>query len=286
MVKKIISIVVSFNGGDKIAKTISALMEVTDFIVVIDNGSTSENLQIIENLCDDSVVMIKLNENKGIGYALNVGVNFAKKNGYDWVLTMDQDTIVSSSLVAAFKKYSEFNPSVMFMAPVVIDRNKQLRHSKNCLLDYAITSGNLLNIGIFSKIGLYNEQLFIDGVDFDFSLRARNAGIEIHEVNQAVIYHELGDEHGEVGCLSKFYSRHSPTRRYYIYRNLFFLLKNYSLTNPTFAIKTMLSHVLMFFAILIYEHDGNGRESRKLIWLGIKDYFSGRMGPINTEKKV
>jgi len=57
-------------------------------ILCINDGSTDNTLEIIKH---HSVKYINFENNSGKGYALKVGMQYAKKNGYKFVLTLDGD---------------------------------------------------------------------------------------------------------------------------------------------------------------------------------------------------
>ena len=48
---------------------------------------------------EDEITVIYLNENKGIASALNKGIDYSIKKGYQWVLTLDHDSIVTEDMI-------------------------------------------------------------------------------------------------------------------------------------------------------------------------------------------
>lgn len=73
----------------------------------------------------------------------------------------------------------------------------------------------MIPIEVIDKVGGMNDDMFIDGVDFEWCLRARNYGYKILQCTSAKLIHELGN-----GNSDKVLS-HSPNREYYIVRNSF-----------------------------------------------------------------
>ena len=69
-----------------------------DEIIVVDNGSTNETINMLKAL-EDEITVIYLNENKGIASALNKGIDYSIKKGYQWVLTFDHDSIVTEDMI-------------------------------------------------------------------------------------------------------------------------------------------------------------------------------------------
>lgn len=272
----IIAIVVSYNGLQKILRTIDALLSQVAHVHVVDNGSQSQSRIFLESLHDCSNVSINwLNVNMGIGAALNLGVDEARRRGFRWILTMDQDSTVELGMTDAYCQVSRIQPDVLCFCPAIegIFGNSE---SGNIEVPYAITSGNLLGMDLIDQVGPYNEDLFIDGVDFDFSLRVRDAGYNIIRVAGAIMKHELGEAAPGRSLLRRFHTVHSPLRRYYMFRNYLYIFKLYFRRFPKFALKLMLVGLLYFLAILIY---GPQRwKSFCYIYYGFNDYFCGRFG--------
>jgi len=280
----VLAIVVSFNGYDKIIETVVALIGQVDYIIVLDNGSNEDSLRVIRKIEKEfNTKIIYFGKNVGIGEALNYGVKFALEHGFNWVLTMDQDSVAHPEMVTEMlatacrhKKLSMVSPSIFAK-----DKNSRLIDEE---VGYVITSGNLIPIGVFSTIGLYNERYFIDSVDFEFCLRAKNSGIVLLKSGKAFLSHELGKS--VLKCFFGFswlYVEHSPIRRYYIYRNHFRLAADYFRTNPLFVIKKTLGLIFYTFEISVF--DNQRIQNFSMIRRGIFDYFRGRSGPLNMSAR-
>jgi rhamnosyltransferase len=282
--KNILAIVISYNGKQNLIKTVNALSGKVGHTLVVDNGSDKESLLVIETLeSRQDVSICYLGQNKGIGYALNKGVDWALKQKFEWILSMDQDSIIDVKMVEEFCQVITKHPQITCLAPLVNvfgdtkgfnrgDLTKQIYPVK-----YAITSGNLVKTSTITNLNGYDESLFIDGVDFDFSLKVKSLGEEIFLVPQSKLYHSLGAQHNLPSWLSRFYTAHSPLRRYYMFRNWGYIFQRYFFKHPFFILKSTFLHILLFLLILIY--DDEPRKSARYIFYGIKDYFKNRTGP-------
>jgi rhamnosyltransferase len=136
---------------------------------------------------------------------------------------------------------------------------------------------------VFNKTGLYDEGMFIDQMDFDFSLRVRRAEFEIHRIARAVLRHELGDEAAPRAPLGRFHTFHSPLRRYYIYRNGLYLAKRHLRNFPAFIARLAVVSMLQLVTIALY-----GRErARSFLYIlrGVSDFFRGRTGPYSDWRR-
>jgi rhamnosyltransferase len=221
--------------------------------------------------------LLELNENKGIGCALNLGVKKAADLGYQWVLTMDQDSSPEKNMIAMMLSYAYHNPSIKCLSPNFASRIYSGRTSKEGAVSYAITSGNLVNVCVFEKAGPYNEDYFIDCIDFEFSLRVRAADFEIHKVPDAVMYHDVGVVTNRIRrIVSRFYTQHSPVRRYYMFRNLLLLAKEHFLFDFLFVAKLVLGQVIFFTLMIIFEQ--RLIENLLLIAKGMRDGLMDKRG--------
>jgi rhamnosyltransferase len=278
--KRILAVVVSYNGQSDTVDTVAALLGQVDHVHVVDNASAEASWNHLQALRGTPTVSIeRLHRNAGIGHALNLGLAKARQMGFGWLLTMDQDSLVDSSMLAAFRNFIDRDAEAACLTPNVFT-NGRSRTFPDGPVDFAITSGNLVKLDVFSRVGAYDEGLFIDGVDIDFSLRVRAAGYSICRVGAAVLHHQLGSKHVAKGPLARFYLAHSPLRRYYMYRNHLYLMQRYWHRFPLFIAKATLVQALHLLALLV--HERNTGASLRLIARGIRDFFRGRTGPEAT----
>jgi rhamnosyltransferase len=85
----------------------------------------------------------------------------------------------------------------------------------------AIASGKVLKVSTLDKIGLMNEELFIDWVDLEWCWRARARGFKIIGNADVIIKHQLGEI--SIDLFFREVNLRSPMRHYYITRNAFYL---------------------------------------------------------------
>lgn len=278
------AVIVSFNGGEKTLNTINALLPQVEHIHVVDNGSDSFSLDLLERAAQHGRVSVrKFGENRGIGYALNAGLSKARQLGYAWVLTMDQDSVAAPDMIACFARSVADNEDALCLSPNLIVHGDDTAPVKSGSVAYAITSGNLVNMRIYDAVGNYNEDYFIDCVDFDFSLRVRRAGFKIMKDPAAFLHHELGGENDLPKLYKRYYTLHSPLRRYYMFRNFLYLSRKYFFSDFKFIFKFFLSHLILFSLLIFY--DPKPAASVRMICRGVLDYFSGKVGAFERGSK-
>jgi rhamnosyltransferase len=231
---KIIASIITYNPeSDRLEKNINAIATQVDCVVIVDNGSKNiKDIYKIKDKLKFNIELILNEKNIGIAAALNQALNYANKNNFDWILTLDQDSVCADNMIEEMKNYYKKgnNGKIALIAPNILDENISLKNSEiQYGIEYTnavITSGSLTRTDVAISINGFVEELFIDQVDFDFCLRIKDAGFEIIRVNHAIIYHQLGEisEHKFFGKTITT-TNHSYLRRYYYYRNLVYMYK-------------------------------------------------------------
>ena len=273
----VLAVIVSFNGVHLVPRCAAALRDQVGAIVVADNGSTGETVDILATLERETGVMVeRLGGNLGIARAINVGARKARELGYKWLLTMDEDSVADPTMIDAYMRAVAEDPTRVFLAPLRGDVAATHRKDPHPI-SYAITSGNLVRVDLFDAIGPYENTFFTDCVDFDFSLRARRAGFTIWRVPDAAMAHTVGDVSHSGEVLARFYTQHSPFRRYYQYRGILYLTERHALRFPGFLLKLWLLQALQ--TALVVFRDPRPGESYRAMVRGVRDYLARRDAP-------
>ncbi len=122
----VLAVVVSYNGLQKTKQTVDALRRQVGHVHIVDNGSDAESLGVLESLeREPGITVERLGENRGVGYALNRGVQRAMEMGCAWLLTMDQDSVVDGSLIEAYMGAVEQDPKQVSLAPRITTRSRK-----------------------------------------------------------------------------------------------------------------------------------------------------------------
>ena len=223
----IICIVVLFNPRESHIKNLESLSSVYE-IVAIDNSEEKNEIKA------KSVHYIPLYENKGIAAAQNIGIEYARKKGYNYVLLLDQDSKLGDNFVqnlyADFLEIKKRDSQVGFVGPVFVDeasgqeyKNYSDKSEKFTRTSALIASGCLISMECLDTVGGMDESLFIDLVDFEWCWRAARGGFTGYMTRNVTMTHSIGKEyhnwHGIVLGIS------APFRYYYQYRNTLWLFR-------------------------------------------------------------
>ncbi|PTB99333.1 glycosyltransferase family 2 protein [Marinobacter sp. Z-F4-2] len=219
---------------DLLEVAVNSLVHQVDNVFLVDN-SLSSSLGVFSQC--DKIEVIELKNNLGIAAAQNVGIQKALTKNSNYIVLSDQDTIFPAGFIEDMLPHFDRFP----WAAAIVPRFKDSRmHSSNGFIAnrpfwfsqfypehgqhrifQAIASGKILRAEFIGEIGLMNERLFIDWVDFEWCWRARERGFEIIGNADVVIEHQLGDVSSNIGF--REITLRSPIRHYYITRNAFYL---------------------------------------------------------------
>lgn len=279
----VMAVVVSYFAGPRVDETLQALVTQVDRVVVVDNGSDAPTLDNLRAWQARGLIELhELGANKGLGLALNVGARRAQELGFEWLLTMDQDSVADPAMVETMLALARQDLSVRLLSPNIASHGEAPARLKSGPVSYAITSGNLVHLEVWRAAGPFNEDFFIDCIDFDFCLRAKRQGYVVHKVAGALLHHELGQKVSRRRRFERFYTQHSPLRRYYMFRNFFYLARSHALREPGFVAKLTVLQLFLFALILVYEP--MLKMNLKFIGRGVLDFLCNRQGAYDEDR--
>ena len=222
---------------NRLKDNIDAIYTQVEAVLFINNGS--KNLDEVKSLLDayPNMVTIDNGENLGIATALKEIMEYGIQNAYDWVLTLDQDSVCQPGLIQTYADLCGLDKAGILTCNIV-DRNFSVPNGfkpeeKYREVQQCITSASLISTKAYLQTDGFDEKLFIDSVDFDICINMRMHGFKIYKINFDGILHEVG--HGRnVKLLLKDYVsyNHSPFRQYYMARNHKYLVKSIRNNSP------------------------------------------------------
>lgn len=136
--------------------------------LIINNNSKDKSLEILKSY---NINFINLRYNKGIGYALLLGLKLAKKNNFDLLIHM-----------AGNYKMSPFDINTMLI-PILLDKANFVNGTR------FIEESNYKNNPLFRKISIKILSLFISLL-FNTKVTDATCGFRVFYVNQFYKYFE------------------------------------------------------------------------------------------------
>jgi rhamnosyltransferase len=254
----------------------------------VDNGSpdgAQDPLGIISSYPE--IVILRNGRNLGLPAALNIGMHWAQDNDFEMVVLFDQDSTVTDSFVEDILKTYREHPrreDVGIVAPLYVSRQTggimpmSPRLLKKGILVSTMTSGALIPIAIFKRFGGFVEQLFIDLLDYEYSLRLRSQGLIIVQSSNARLFHGPGfpTTRKLPGGLHITLQNHKAERVYYFMRNRVWITIRHGRSFPSIYFRNLIGQLYLVMTIVMFEQEG-----LKKLWYslkGLKDGVLGNMG--------
>ncbi|HJW00482.1 MAG TPA: glycosyltransferase [Arthrobacter sp.] len=288
------AVVSLFNPDDSVLANAQALLRQVDTVVVVDDGSPDDPSDVLARLAARGCVVEQLGSNSGIAAALNAGITAAlmAKVKPDYILTMDQDSLLDDgyvdSLVAAAGAADAAGVPVGMVGPgsvlgLPVRRSGKLNGIQ--LGGEPIQSGLLIPVPVLERLGLFQDNLFIDGVDSEFYLRCAAVGLRTVISPGAALQHSLGSP-AVANVLGKELSLGGQPlkvrtaavwRYYYLFRNRILLARQYGRKFPLWTLKGFLAD-FRHLAVVTLLAPGRGARLANVL-SGIVDGVRGVSGP-------
>lgn len=298
------ALVVTYFPDEGLCARIDALLQQFDRLVLVDNGSDDTSLQLLTRYEHRTDITLHRNaSNVGIAKALNQGLRILAAEGFSWAVTFDQDSMIRPGFVAAMLKTlaSQQHPGrVALIGSNRIDPDNDIVHRwlrprrsfpfferVSCEgaadgVTLVITSGAMTSLSAFERLGGFREELFIDLVDIEYCLRAREQGYKILVSCGAHLVHKVGSKTQlTFGRFTISATHHSQLRKYYLFRNSVFVLRNNGWSQPHWFVY----HLLAISEVLVGIFLSESQKLRKIhaCLLGVVDGFKGKLGPCRRD---
>lgn len=212
-------------------------------ILVVDNGSTDGSQELIKNKFP-SVILMENESNLGFVEGNNRGINYAIENKADYIFLVNDDVVVSPSVLSTLVDIAENDRKVGILGPMIYHYDEPNRiqsaggkihwgkgrasHQGWDEIDYRQYNGNrdvdflfgcafLIKRSVIKKIGLMDPAFFMYFEEADWCFRAKKAGYKVVCVADSKVWHHNVNR------------ENSPVFVYYFTRNnLLFMKKNAS----------------------------------------------------------
>jgi len=290
-------VIISDNGSE--AQSIRALKAWAQLkmrqVLSAGNAFSVENDSMsIKTLC-----LIENNKNLGFTGANTVGINYAMQHNADYVLFLNNDTMVTKNFLMQMIEVGESDSTYGILGCKIYCAENEAVAKKNkiwSLGGYEYVNGNPMNIGsnqfdrlqwkgiresemicgccmlikraVIEKIGTQDDDLFFGIDDVEYSLRAAKHGWKNALVLDAEIYHSG----------SRSVEGLTGLQLYYLFRNTYYFRTKHFPWHQN--ILFFIHHLFRYFLIGGVGRIFLGRNyaNRGMI-LGICDFLSNRMGP-------
>lgn len=299
------AVIITFNPDTSFKINLAAAARQLDRIIIVDNASGDSSLQRIKECISQhsNVILIENSTNLGIAKALNMGCRYLIEHENLFALLLDQDSLVTDGMVESLYKAITRLNSCAVASPKIVAKDsdgnlgvipsrymipsngliykKSIVKSEPLKVLFNITSGSLVDLTIWNRIGQFQEDYFIEGVDNEYGLRANSLGYSIMIDHHASLVQQYGEQQVKTLFGRNFFPTfHSPLRHYYVSRNRIMIWKEYYKKSPYYITWDLLSFLNTLFLIIVFED--KKYQKLKYIGKGLIDAFKGVKGKYNA----
>jgi rhamnosyltransferase len=283
---KIAAVVILYHPGEETLANINSYYNHVDKIYVFDNTEYGSDLK--ERLLIKPKIYYYYDcENEGIAKRLNNAAQISIFEGFDWLLMMDQDSSFSDEMIINYfkccRQYQHNDEVAMFGVEFEQRIQPASISCKPVFSSELITSGTLLNLLLFRKIGQFDENLFIDGVDHEYTIRTLLAGYKIVQFPNIQLTHQIGILVNRASIktlylIKKQKKLHSPLRCYYVYRNNLYLQQKYK--NTTVVSMQKMDRMATSIINTTLYYGRNSFQLMQYIYRAKSDFKRNKMGKL------
>ena len=271
--KKIAVIIINWKKYDFTLKCIDSVLKSSykNFkIILIDNESQNSFPDEINK--SEKIQIIKNENNEGFSRANNQGIKYSIKNGFDYVLLLNNDTLIKNDLIDSLIQQSS-NLNQKIIQPLILNYDgtkiwnaggkinnffgtfetlKKGKSFKNFKSDKNLTEWFtgccvLIKSEIFNHVGYFDERFFAYYEDVDYSIRLKKMGYSIALMTNSYLQHY---ESASSKSMNKIEGNLSPYVHYLNIRNHILLLKKHSKSFNLIGV--LLYQLIKILSYLIY----------------------------------
>jgi len=165
--QKLVIAYVLYNPTREVRERVQMFLKRNIEVFVFENSKS--NL----NLFDKNLSIFGNQTNQGLGLALNIMERKALDSGKEFIFYLDQDTKVTKEIFTILSFYQQYLSLDKKCISINLKDNPISILKK---VPITINSASLFHLPKVNRIGLHSRKIFLDGIDFEFSLKARRNG--------------------------------------------------------------------------------------------------------------
>lgn len=235
MKSNIYIILLNYNGYKDTIECIDSIknnIKNTKFkIIVVDNKSTDDSVKKIEENINEDIILIRSSVNNGFSAGNNIGIKYAIEHDADYVLLLNNDTIVEEDFLTPIVEFAEKNSQCGCISSRIyynLERNKiwydggkfnfnicRAEHYRFNETNSNISGINetgfisgccmLIPVQVIKKVGLMDERYFLYVEDTEYSLRIKKYGYKLYWDSDHSIFHKVSSSTNKISKMAQFY---------------------------------------------------------------------------------
>lgn len=249
-------VVLNWNGKHDTIECLSSLNQ-TSYpnctVVVVDNASSDDSVTAILS-AHPTIQLLQTGSNKGYAGGNNEGIRFALEKGAEYILLLNNDTIVDKDLILNLVTATEKLPHNSILGPKIYYHSAQDRiwfagakwnhsthsfmhlghsevdegqHSEIREIDYVTGCAMFAPASAFRSVGELDEKLFLTYEETDWCYRARAKDYHCFFIPNAKLWHKVSVSFG---------GERSPLVEYFEFRNKLLWVQRHTDFKTRFAV--------------------------------------------------
>lgn len=263
----VVVVVPTFSPPEQLLELVAVLRKADQTVVVTDDASPCTSDPVLRDVASmPGVNVLRHQHNAGIARGLSEGLEFARQTGALWLLTIDQDSMITDAyldelLSAATDRLGAGEPLGAIGAEVIQDISGPMDYPLSTVGGFPVTeeviqTGTLWNVAALTQVGGFDETMGMDAVDAAACLALRKSGFTIGVAAGLSVDHAIG--RGKLVSLvgrKVMVTGHSPERRASMLRGRLRLLPAEFAQSPRHAMRTIRRVVINQTLGLFVEED-------------------------------
>lgn len=203
---KVSVIIVNYNGKELLEKCLESLFKVEydNFeVILVDNNSIDETIEFVTKNYP-SIIIIKLDSNKGFAEPNNIGSKIAKGK---YLLFLNNDTIVTPNFISEMIKVSENDNKIGICQSLLLKPDGSIDSSGDFIDELGVVYNSktkineireissargasmLIHKTIFDELDGFDKKFFVSFEDVDLGWRTWIIGYRVMLVPTSIVYH-------------------------------------------------------------------------------------------------
>lgn len=216
---KVLILLLNWNGKKDTLECLASLEKI-DYPnfqpIVVDNGSTDDSVKALR-AAHPLLPILETHQNLGFAGGNNVGIEWALRHHADWILLLNNDTVVDPQILKAFLAAAQEEPKAKILGakilryhqPETIDHlggywngpkgefespdmgQKDHPYFNMKKVDYVCGAALFMHRSVPEAIGLLEPDFFLYWEESDYCFRAKRGGFEIWTAPEARVWHKV-----------------------------------------------------------------------------------------------
>jgi len=291
-------IILNYNGREDTLACLRSLEHLTYpsvEVVIVDNGSTDGSVDAFRAQ-HPRFKLIETGANLGFTGGNNIGIRYALDHGADYIMLLNNDTVVAPDLLDPMVQAMEADPAIGVTGPMIyyydspetiwsagggidwsrgvtwmigIDEEDKGQFGLSPRpVDFVTGCAILARRAVWEKVGLLDDKFFMYYEETEWCVRARRAGFQIVHIPTAMVWHKISPAQRAASILTYYYM--TRNRLLFLYRT------RAGLTTWAY---TLIELARTFVSWSVRPKWQDRRHLRRVMLRAITDFTLGRFGP-------